>query len=256
MEASTQTPSKPEGEKVEQENKAIEKPAPEAESQQEEATAVEQEKEQEKQSEEAKAEVEHAEEVFELKADTKVWIIGKPPEQGGEDSQWGRYKQKPLGMMPRMRFYALVTNTVSEAIKAGGAVDLGMGDVFGEEGGSIRERFQTLTNQDFSDAGSFIALAFKLMAYAPDFMLDCFVLWLNVPPEERRWAKRVMDQTYDPEEEKWGLTEDQFTEMIEIFIDQNYEDMRNFFVEKLPKFVARVQQREQGRESNSDQSKS
>lgn len=214
-------------------------------------------KDDEKESEKAKIEeeVDKIEEVFELKDGPRTWIIGKPPDHGGKENQYSIYTQKPLGLMPRMRFFGLLTNTISEAVKAGGAVDLGMGDVFGAQGGSIRERFQTLSNQDFADAGSFLALAFKLMAYAPDFLLDSFVIWLDVPPEDRRWAKQVMDQRYDPEDEKWGLQEDQFIEMVEIFIDQNYEEVRNFFAQKIPKFIARVQQREAARASNSEQSK-
>lgn len=195
-------------------------------------------------AEEAKKEITEVEEVFELNAEPKIWIIGKPPEQGGKDDDYSQYVQKPLGVMPRMQWFGILTNTISESVKAGGAVDLGMSDVFGEGGGSIRERFQTLTNQDFSDAGSFIALAFKIAAYAPDFLMDSFVIWLDVPPAERTWAKRVMKQSYDPEREQWGLKEDQFLEIIEIFIDQNYADIRDFFVKKLPRVVARVQQRE------------
>lgn len=201
-------------------------------------------------------EVEDAFEALEPMADARTWIIGKPPKEGGKEDQYSEYIQKPLGYMPRQRFFGLVFKTVSESIKAGGVLDLGMDDVFGGGAGSIRQRFQQLTAQDFTDAGSFVALAAQLAANTPDFLLDCYCIWLDVPAQERAWAKATMNQPYDPEREKWGLTEEQGFEMIEIFIDQNYEDIRAFFVERLPRLVTRIRSRERDRKSKVRESES
>jgi hypothetical protein len=176
----------------------------------------------------------------------RTWVIGKPPELGGKENQFSVYTQKPLGYFQMMRFMSLTANTISEAVKAGGTVQLE--DLWGEEGLTWRERGQRLRSQDFSDAGSFIAMAFKLIAYSPDFLLDCYCLWLDVPAgTEREWAKRVMARPWDPANGQYGLKEDDGDEIVQTFIDQNYEDIRTFFVEKLPKWVLRLSKQERDR---------
>jgi hypothetical protein len=182
-------------------------------------------------------------EILEPKAEPKVWLIGKPPEMGGTDDEWSRYIQRPLGYMARMRFFALVSKTIATAMKEGGGLALGGGDVFNGDM-SVRERAAQLTESDFADAGSFMALAMGLIGYVPEFLTECYAIWLDVPATERTWFRRVINQPYDPEHNRWGLTDDQGLEMIEVFIDQNYADIREFFAGKLPALVKRVQTRE------------
>lgn len=206
----------------------------------------------------AREETEEALDILESKIDPHRWVIGKPPENGGTEDEFSIYYQRPLGYMARMRFFALVSNTIADAIKSGGSINFGGSDIFGQSGGSIRQRAAQLSTEDFADAASFMALAMQLISYAPEFLMDCYIIWLDVPPAERQWAKLVMEQSRDPERNKWGLTEDDGLEMIEIFIDQNYDDIRDFFGVKLPRLVQRVREREQARkarESESAQSK-
>lgn len=184
-------------------------------------------------------------EILEPKADPRVWIIGKPPEKGGEEDEWSRYVQSPLGYMARMRFFALVSGTVAKAMKEGGGISLSGADFLtAGDSGSLRDRAEQLRSEDFSDAGSFMALALQLMSEAPDFLIDCYAIWLDVPTIERNWFKRVLNQSYDPERNRWGITDDQGFEMVEVFIDQNYKDIREFFSGKLPALAKRVQARE------------
>lgn len=180
-------------------------------------------------------------------AEAKVWVVGKPPELGGDTNEYSRYMQKPLGYIQMMRFMGLVTNAMSEAVKAGGTI--AMEDLWGGEGLSWRERGERLRSQDFADAGSFAAMALKLISYSPNFLLDCYVLWLDVPPHEKEWAKRVMASPWRPEDGKWGLKEDDGFAMIETFIDQNFEDIRSFFVEKLPRLMLRISKQERDRKA-------
>lgn len=183
----------------------------------------------------------------------KVWIIGKPPSADGNENEWSKYVQRPLGYMARLRFFALVADVFSQAMResdGGGFSDLGDLAPLMRRG-----RGGGLTAADFSDATSFMQLATRLLAVAPDFLLDCYVLWLDVPPAERGWAKAVMDQPHLPEEDKWGLSDDDGLEIIEVFIDQNYEEIRRFFTEKLPRIAERVQQKEEERNRALAQSK-
>ena len=204
-------------------------------------------------------------EILEPKAEPRVWIIGKPPDKGGEEDEWSRYVQRPLGYMARMRFFALVSGTVGKAMKEGGGISISGADFLSAGVGDLRERAESLRSEDFEDAGSFMALAMQLIGYAPDFLIECYAIWLEVPMHERTWFRRVLNQSYDPERNRWGITDEQGLEMIEVFIDQNYKDIREFFSGKLPALARRVQARERevqaasqngaGRKSTSDRSK-
>jgi hypothetical protein len=141
---------------------------------------------------------------------------------------------------------------MAQAIKVTGGSVLGMDDIFGAGGGSLIERGRRLSTQDFADASQFFALAMELVGYNADFLGEFYAIVLEVPYGERPWFKDVIEQPYRPSDDKWGLSEDSGVQMIEIFIDQNYEDIRRFFVEKLPRIAQRAQQREQDRKAKSD----
>jgi hypothetical protein len=207
-------------------------------------------------------EVEEArEELEKLDPATKPvqWIIGKDPEHGGSEKQYSIYVQDKLPWMPRQQFFALVSRVFSAAIRATGGSVGGMGDIFGDEsGGSLIERGRRLTQRDLTDASSFMALAFELIGYSPDFLVDCYVILLDVPRAEREWARMRFSETWDPASEKWGLKDEDHEKIIQTFIDQNYEEIRRFFVVTLPKMGRRValHEKSQDRESKSGQSKS
>lgn len=198
-----------------------------------------------------KSKEEEAVEILDSHTDPVRWIIGKGPELGGNENTYSVYYQRKLGYMPRIKFFAMVTKTIGSAIKAGGVVNLG--DAFDmEEGGSLRERASKLTNQDFADAGSFMALAMELMSHSEDFLVNCYIMWLDVPKDERNWAKQVLSQSWDPDNGRYGLKDEDGIKMIEVFIDQNYEDIRRFFVKEIPKlgkrFATRERELTEGRE--------
>jgi hypothetical protein len=190
--------------------------------------------------------------------DIRRWVIGKPPEEGGKNTEYSVYVQQPLGWMARSRFFSIMTAALSKAIRATGGEVAGMGDIFGEGGGTIRERGQKLMARDWADASQFMAMAMELSAYVPDLLLECYCVWLQVPIGERAWAKLVFEQPWDPEHNKWGLRDEEHRIVIGTFIDQNYEELRGFFTEDLPAMARRVVVNERARvarESESDQSK-
>ena len=191
-------------------------------------------------------EAEEAMEILEPLVEAKRWVIGKPPEEGGKSTEYGVYTQMPLGYMARNRMFSLIGRTMSAAIKATGGSVGGMEDVFGAGGGTLVERGRRLGSRDFQDASQFFTLAMELVGYAPDFLADFYAIALDIPVGgERAWFREVIEQPYRPDDDKWGLSEDDGIEMIEIFIDQNYEDIRRFFTERLPRIGRRASQREQ-----------
>jgi hypothetical protein len=189
------------------------------------------------------------------------WVIGKPPQEGGKETEYSVYVQRKLDWLPKQRFFALVARSMSKAIKSTGGEVGGLSDVFGnEDEASLVERGRRLTQRDFKDAASFFALAMELVAETPDFLVDCYMIWLNVPARrgERAWAREVLQQPWRPEEDIWGLKDEDHEKLINTFIDQNYEDIRAFFVEKVPAMGKRVMLHERSklrkaRRSESDQ---
>lgn len=195
----------------------------------------------EKSREEEVAEAREALEALDPTSEPIRWVIGKPPEHGGTTKQFSVYVQDTMPWMPRQRFFALVGATMSKAIRASGGEVANMADVFGGDGGgSLIERGRRLTQRDFADATSFMALAFELVAYSPDFLLDCYCIWLDVQRDERGWAKLRFNERWDPENDQWGLKDDDHEKLCQAFIDQNYEDIRRFFVVTLPALGKRV----------------
>jgi hypothetical protein len=173
-------------------------------------------------------------------SEIKRYIVGKPPEEGGKDTEYSVYIQQPLGWMARQRFFALISGALSRAIRASGGEVAGMGDIFGNQGGTIRERGERLMQRDWQDASTFMALAAELTAYVPDLMLEFYCIFLQVPVGERNWAKLIFDQAHDPERNLWGFTDDQHRMIIGTFIDQNYEELRGYFTNDLPAIARRV----------------
>jgi len=208
---------------------------------------AEQEEESEQDAIDQLEKMEEEDEVLEPLVDAKRWIIGKPPEHQGKSTEYSVYWQRPMGFMARNRFIALVTKTLSVSIRATGGDIGGMGDVFGQGDGTIVERGKRLREHDFKDASSFFALAMELIGYTPEFLSECYCLFLDVPQRERGWFKEVIESKYDPDNNQWGLSEEAGLEMIELFVHQNYEDMRRFFLERLPKIAKRVSQIEKAR---------
>jgi hypothetical protein len=206
-------------------------------------------------ADEAVKEAEEAMEILEPKSEAHRWIIGKPPEEGGKDTQFSVYVQQPLGFMARNRLYSLIGRTMSQAIKSSGGTVGGMEDIFGAgSGGTIIERGRRLTQTDLADASQFFTLAMELVGYNADFLGEFYAIVLEVPYAERVWFKNVIEQPHRPSDDKWGLAEDDGIEMIEIFIDQNYEEIRRFFVVKLPRIAQRARQRENDRQQTPPES--
>lgn len=135
------------------------------------------------------------------------------------------YLQAPLTYFRKMEFFGLVGRTLDYAME-------------GEDGLTVNRLFDSnptsvsdISAADFGDLDSFLSLVSKVAHYAPDFLKDCYVIWLNVPKAERPWAREALEDISDDEGEA----------IIVTFVDQNWEDIERFFVERLPAIARRVQ---------------
>lgn len=164
--------------------------------------------------------------ILKPKAEPKQWTIGK-------DDISRQYVQKPLSFIGKMQWFSLVGEVLDKAM--GGQNALSINSLMSAPSGQPDQ----LTMQDFRNADTFIHAVGKLLVYAPDFLTKSYCIWLSVPEYERELAKQIME--LPPEE--GGLTDDQGLEIIEVFIDQNYEALDTFFREKLADLQKRIQAR-------------
>ena len=184
-----------------------------------------------KQDEEAVTEAQQREDedvvdILVPKADVKQWTIGQGDLQRV-------YIQRPLSFIAKMQWFSLVGEVLDKAMSGDGALTVG-NLLSGPQG-----RGQSLNMADFRDADTFVHAIGKLLIYAPDFLTRSYCIWLNVPEFERDVAMELMKQP--PEE--GGLTDEDGIEIIEIFIDQNYEALDRFFRERLGDLQKRLQAR-------------
>ena len=202
----------------------------------------------------AEAEVEEVLDTLEPQVADRRWVIGKSPEKGGDENTYAVYHQKPLGYFPMMRWGAMFLGALKKSIRDNAFDFVELNIMLSPQAGLLAARARRIATTNFDDMGSVLSAVLGLMEQTPDFLLSSYIIWLDVPLGEREWAKQVMQQPYDPERDKWGLTQEEGFEMIRLFIDQNYEELRRFFGQ-IPKLLAEWEKKEKARASQSDQSK-
>jgi hypothetical protein len=173
----------------------------------------------------AKPKDEDVVDVLRPKAEPKTWTIGK-------DDYERTYVQRPLSFIQKMQWFSLVGEVLDRALS--GENSMSLNSLFSAPGGRGQ-----LSMQDFRDADTFVQAVGKLLSYMPDFIEKSYCIWLGVPDYEREITKNIMAMPA----EDGGLTDDQGMEIIEIFIDQNYDALDGFFRERLGRLRDRVQAR-------------
>lgn len=137
------------------------------------------------------------------------------------------YVQKPLSFTAMLQFTGLIGEKIAEAMSGPEGVSLDR--VLGESDGLISAGRALLTSDDFAGVDSFVKGLAKLATYVPEVIEDCQCIWLRVPFAERPIVKEIWSRS--PED--GGLTFAEGQEMLEVFLAQNYEEVEDFFVERL-----------------------
>lgn len=142
------------------------------------------------------------------------------------------YTQRPLSVIRRIQWFALIGEVLDDALSGDNAISLN--SLFDNP-----MRDGNLSMEMFRNADTFVQAVGKLLTVAPDFLTRSLAIWLAVPDFEQN----IFRQLVELPEEEGGLTDDMLFEIVETFIDQNYVALDRFFREKLPNLQRRVEQR-------------
>lgn len=143
----------------------------------------------------------------------------------GKGEHLHTYAQRPLSFFGKMELFSLLGATLNEAVSKGDF--------------SITEFMQE--NQEIRDSEVFIRIVARLIEFAPDFLKDLYSIALAIPKGEREYVKALMEL---PEDEG-GLSDNDGVEILDVFVEQNWDAMTDFFVQKILPFSQKVSSRVQ-----------
>lgn len=126
------------------------------------------------------------------------------------------YEQLPLSFFRKVEFFSLVGDTIDSLSDDGKPLN-------------VNELFGTDANLD-----NLIAVVSRVASRAPEALQEMYCIFLNVPRRERVWAKAYMEAK---------LTDEEGMEILEVFIDQNADDLRSFFDQKGRHLLTKIQVR-------------
>lgn len=144
------------------------------------------------------------------------------------------YAQRPLSFFGKMELFSLLGATVNEAMKKG---DISIADLLESPSGNI----SNISTNELKEADTFIRAVAKLVEFAPDFLKDLYCLALSVPKGERDYVKELMEL---PEDEG-GLNDNDGMEILDTFIEQNWEAMFDFFGNKIVPLIQKISNKAQ-----------
>lgn len=144
-----------------------------------------------------------------------------------------KFTQRPLSFFGKIELISILGQAVNKAISDGGV--------------SVSELLDDVpTNSEIAEANNFISALAKIAQYAPDFLLDLYAISLGVPRGERDYVKMVMALS----EEEGGLSDEQGMQVLETFIDQNWEVLLDFFKSRIVPLFNKASSLAQGSESS------
>jgi hypothetical protein len=145
------------------------------------------------------------------------------------------YAQKPLSFFGKMELFSLLGSAVDKALKDG---DVSVSDLFDRP--QVRD-LSSISANEVKEADLFVKAVAKLVEFAPDFLKDLYCVILAIPKGEREYAKMLMEA---PEDEG-GLSDDEGIDILNTFIDQNWEAMVDFFGKKIMPLAQKVSSKAQ-----------
>jgi hypothetical protein len=127
--------------------------------------------------------------------------------------------QKPLSFFGKMELFSVLGGAVDKALNEG----LSISDLFDVPEDRNAESFQ--------EADLFVKAVLKLVKDAPDLLLNLYNVILAVPRGQRDYISSRLEADLDDEQ---GIA------ILEHFVDQNWDVMKDFFKEKIMPLTSKI----------------
>ncbi len=135
--------------------------------------------------------------------------------------------QKPLTFFGKIEFFSVVGKAVQEILI---------------DGGSLSELLETPDYDpavplasNVTDADVFVKALSKIVANGPELLKDLYLVILHVPKGQRDYYALRLEE----------LTDEQGMQIIDTFVDQNWEVMVSFFTERMLPLFNKISQKVQ-----------
>ncbi len=153
--------------------------------------------------------VEETTDVLEILAEQEVYY------EIGEGDDKLVLVQKPLTFFGKIEFFSVVGKAVQTILI---------------DGGSLSEILDTPDydpsvpiQSQVTDADVFVKALSKIVEASPELLKDLYLVVLNVPKGQREYYALRLEE----------LSDDQGMQILDVFVDQNWEVMVSFFKEKM-----------------------
>lgn len=135
--------------------------------------------------------------------------------------------QKPLTFFGKIEFFSVVGKAVQEILI---------------DGGSLSELLETPDYDpsvplasNVTDADVVVKALSKIVANGPELLKDLYLVILHVPKGQRDYYSLRLEE----------LTDEQGMQIIDTFVDQNWEVMVSFFTERMLPLFSKISQKVQ-----------
>lgn len=173
----------------------------------------------------------------------------------------GEYVQEPLSYIGFLEFTGLLARKIEEAMRGEGGLTIK--DIIDTSEGMVPlvvdgDRIESIVQRrDFEGIDAFVQGLMKIASYVPDVIEECQFIWLGVPRRDRSFLREIWRKPRD----RGGLSHDEGEEMLSLFIEQNYEELEDFFTVRLPRIAgaasrARKRMMKRRGENNGDSQRS
>lgn len=155
-----------------------------------------------------------------------------------EGTQFERvYLQKPLTFFGKIELFSVLADAIEKAMSEGATI----GELIDE----LPENTANISASDVAETDVLVRAIAKIVKFAPDILEDVFCISLGVKRNDRELYKEYIRE----------LPDDKAMDILNNFIDQNWEAMMDFFGKQVMPLIQNVSGKLQSRSTSSTPSK-
>jgi len=147
------------------------------------------------------------------------------------------YTQKPLSFFGKIELFSVLADTVEKALSEG----ITVGELLDE----IPEDTANMKANEFAETDVLVKGIAKLVKFSPDILKDVYCISLGVKKGDREEVKELLEK----------LDDEQGAEILNHFLDQNWDAILDFFSKQVSPLIQNVSERMQSRSTSSKPSK-